>query len=196
MMDTSIKVHACCRFAGPVADCALDLYRQGVRAKDVKGIVAKVSDFSIRVLCTPPEPKYRPVTHVDAQFSLPYTVAVAICKNRTAPSEFKEEVLGDDEVLALAKRVTWELDQAAEAVYPKAYPATLIATLNDGRQVVSHVDYPRGDPENPVTMEEVVDKFNLLTENFFNSKKRKKIVGEVERLEETNDITGIADLLR
>ncbi len=196
MMDTSIKVHACCRFAGPVADCALDLYRQGVRAKDVKGIVAKVSDFSIRVLCTPPEPKYRPVTHVDGQFSLPYTIAVAICKNRTGPGEFKEEALGDDKVLALAKKVTWELDPAAEAVYPKAYPATLVATLNDGREVVSHVDYPRGDPENPVTMEEVVDKFNLLTENFFSQRKRKKIVGEVLRLEEIKDIRNIADLLR
>ena len=41
MVDTSIKVHACCRFSGPVADCALDLYRQGVRSKNVKSIVAK-----------------------------------------------------------------------------------------------------------------------------------------------------------
>ena len=195
MMDTSIKVHACCRFGGPVADCALDLYRQGVRSKDVKRIVAKVSDFTIRVLCTPPEPKYRPVTHVDAQFSLPYTIAVGICKNMTGPGEFKEEVLDDPEVLELAEKITWELDPAAEAVYPKAYPATVIATLNDGRQVMSHVDYPKGDPENPVMLGDIVNKFNLLTEKYFDKKKREKIVEEVGRLEEIDNIDKIANLI-
>lgn len=196
MMDTSIKVHACCRFGGPVADCALDLYRQGVRAKDVKKIVAKVSDFTIRVLCTPSEPKYRPITHVDAQFSLPYTIAVAICKNKTGPGEFKEEVLDDPEVLKLADKITWELDPEAEKVYPKAYPATVIATLNDGREVVSHVDYPKGDPENPVSMEEIVRKFNSLTEKYFDQKKREKVVEELKRLETVDNISKIGDLLR
>lgn len=196
MMDTSIKVHACCRFGGPVADCALDLYRQGVRAKDVKKIVAKVSDFTIRVLCVPPEPKYRPVTHVDAQFSLPYTIAVAICKNRTSPEEFKEDVLGDPEVLGLAGKITWELDPAAEAVYPKAYPATVITTLKDGREVVSHVDYPRGDPENPVTMEEVIKKFNSLTAKYFDEKRRSNIVEQLRKLEKIENIAKIGDLVR
>jgi 2-methylcitrate dehydratase PrpD len=196
MKDTSIKVHACCRFAGPVADCALDLYRQGVRAKDVKGILAKVSDWTIQVLCTPPEPKYRPATHVDAQFSLPYVVAAALCRNRTGPDEFKEEAFRDPEVLRVAEKVTWELDPAAEAVYPKAYPATLVATMRDGRQLTSHVDYPKGDPEDPVSMEEIVDKFNALTGKFFDSQRRKKIIGAVERFEEMGNIGQLGDLLR
>lgn len=196
MMDTSIKVHACCRFGGPVADCALDLYSKGVRAKDVKKIVAKVSDFTIRVLCTPPERKYRPITHVDAQFSLPYTIAVAICKNKTGPEEFKEEVLGDPEVLKLAEKITWELDPEAEKVYPKAYPATVIATLNDGREVVSHVDYPKGDPENPVSIDDIVNKFNILTEKYFEKKRKEKIITEIKQIETIDDISKIADLIR
>ena len=194
MMDTSIKVHACCRFAGPVADCAVDLYKQGVRAKDVKSIVAKVCDFSIKVLCLPPESKYHPVTHVDAQFSLPYTIAVAICKNKTGPDEFKEGVLGDPEVLELASKITWELDPEAEAIYPKAYPSTLVATLNDGRTVTAHVDYPKGDPENPVEMDEIVRKFNFLTEKYFDQGKREQIVQTIKNLETVNDVGETAKL--
>jgi 2-methylcitrate dehydratase PrpD len=196
MTDTSIKVHACCRFSGPVADCAIDLYRQGVRAKDVKKILAKVGDFSVRILCNPPESKYRPVTHVDAQFSLPYAIAVAICKNRTGVDEFREDVLNDPEVLKLANKVTWEIDPKAEALYPKAYPATLIATLNDGRTFESHVDYPKGDPENPATLQEVVDKFDMLTEKYFTKQKRTEIVEEIQKLEKTDNISKLGDLLR
>ena len=196
MLDTSIKVHACCRFSGPVADCALDLYKQGVRAKDVKSIVAKVCDFSIRTLCIPHESKYRPTTHVDAQFSIPYTIAVAICKNRTGPDEFKENALNDPEVLELTDKVKYEMDPEAEAVYPTSYPATVVATLNDGSQITAHVDYPKGDPENPVTQEEIIHKFNFLTERYFDQEKRARIIEGLGNFENQRNIAEMADLLR
>ena len=196
MKDTSIKVHACCRFAAPVADCAMDLYRQGVRAQDVKKILARVGDFTIRVLCTPPEQKYRPITHVDAQFSLPYTVAVAIVKHRTGPGDFKEDVLNDREVLKLADKITWELDPKAEALYPKAYPATLIATMNNGQTFEAYVDYPKGDPENEVTMPEIIEKFNLLTEKYVPKIRRAKIIEAVQGIEKAKNIRTLGDLLR
>ncbi len=196
MKDTSIKVHACCRFNGPVADCALDLYRQGVRAKDVQRIVAKVGDFTLRSLCYPEDRKRRPETHVDAQFSLPWAIAAAISRNKTGIGEFRGETLHDPEILALAEKVTWELDPAAEAVYPKAYPATVVAELNDGRTFTAHVDYPKGDPENPATREEIVSKFNLLTEKFLDKGTRERIIEKVSHLEEVKNLTEIADLVR
>ncbi len=196
MSETSIKVHACCRFSGPVADCALDLYRQGVRAGDVKNILALVGDFSIRMLCNPEERKRRPVTHVDAQFSLPWAIAVAICKNRTGIDEFRNEALKDPEVLALARKVTWELDPEAEAMYPKAYPSTLIAELYDGRKLKAHVDFPKGDPENPATREEILSKFHSLTEKYLDRALRGEIIKTVDRLEEIADISQLADLVR
>ncbi len=195
MTETSIKVHACCRFSGPVADCALDLYKQGVRAKDVKKITAKVGEFTVKMLCQPIERKLRPQTHVDAQFSLPYAIAVALCKNRTGIQEFSVEAIGDPEVLALAEKVSWELDPEAEKWYPKAYPATVIAELNDGRVFQAHVDYPKGDPENPASDEEIRAKFHSLTEPYLDKGKREKIIETVSRLERIN-LVELADLVR
>ncbi len=196
MMDTSIKVHACCRFAATSVDCVLDLYQKGVRAKDVKQLLVKADNSTISGLCYPTELKRRPVTHVDAQFSLPYAVAVALCKNRAGVAEFRKEVLGDPEVLALVDKVEWEVDPEAEAVYPKAYPATVEATLNDGRKVVSHFDYPKGDPENPASMDEVMRKFGFLTENFLDKRRKEKIAEMVSRLEEVDDIGKLGELVR
>lgn len=196
MMDTSIKVHACCRFGAPVVDCAIDLYQQGVRAEDTRGIVARIGSIPASILCAPLERKLRPVTHVDAQFSLPYMIAVSLCRNRTGVDEFRGQALVDPEVLALADRITWEIDPEADALYPEAYLATLIATLNDGRKFESRVDYPKGDPENPVTTEEIVNKFDVLTENLFDRGKRRKIVEELKAVEERDNIAEIAHLLR
>ena len=93
-------------------------------------------------------------------------------------------------------KVAWEIDPEAEAVYPKAYPATIEATLNDGKKVVSHFDYPKGDPENPASMEEVMKKFDLLTEKFLDQKRRDRIAEEVSRLEKVDNVATLADLLR
>jgi 2-methylcitrate dehydratase PrpD len=196
MADTSIKVHACCRFSGPVADCALDLYGQGVRAKDVKRIVAKVGDFSVKMLCYPEERKRKPVTHVDAQFSLPWAIAVAICTNRTGIDQFRGDILHDPEILALAEKVTWELDPKAEAMYPKAYPATLIAELSNGRTFSAHVDFPKGDPENPATKEEILAKFHFLAGKSFDRRRRERIIEAVSRLEKMTNIRELADMVR
>jgi 2-methylcitrate dehydratase PrpD len=81
-------------------------------------------------------------------------------------------------------------------MYPKAYPSTLIAELNDGRMFTAHVDYPKGDPENPATKEEIVEKFHLLTQDLFDQKKRNAILEAVNRLDTMPDISELADLVR
>jgi 2-methylcitrate dehydratase PrpD len=196
MKDTSIKTHACCRFSGPVADCALDLYQQGVRAKDIKKIIAKVGDFSIKMLCYPEDRKRKPVTHVDAQFSIPWVIAVAICKNKTGIDEFRGDILHDSKVLDIAQKVTWEFDPEAEAMYPKAYPATLIAELKNGKTYTAHVDYPKGDPENPVTKEEIIGKFHLLTEKSLDKERRDQIIEMINHLEDVRSLVELANLVR
>ncbi len=195
-LDTSIKIHACCRFGAPVADCALDLYRQGVHPDMVDKIIAKVSDFSIRVLCNPPEQKYRPQTHVDAQFSLPYTIAVALHKNQAGVNEFKKQARYDPQILALAEKVIWELDPAAEAVYPKAYPATLVATLKDGKTYTAQVEFPRGDPENPASGEEIIQKFEALTRDRTDDSTQSSIRDLVEHFEDVDSVPSLGDLCR
>jgi 2-methylcitrate dehydratase PrpD len=196
MKDTSIKVHACCRFAGPIADCAMDLYDKGVRARDVESILAKVSSWTVTALMDPKERKYRPQTHVDAQFSLPYVIALCIVRNRSGVDEFKPEAFKDPEILSLADRITAEADPAADAAYPKYYPATVVAKLKNGKTVESHIDYPKGDPENPVAWEDLLKKFNQLTEAYLDGERRERIVGMVRKLEELHDLSKLADLLR
>ena len=138
----------------------------------------------------------RPVTHVDAQFSLPYTIAVALVKQRTGVDEYREEVLGDPEVLTLMDKISWELDPEAEKLFPKASPVTVIATLKDGRTIRTNVDFPKGDPENPATLDEIVNKFHLLTEKIYDKDRRSRIVDQILKIDRLDNISKMGDLLR
>lgn len=195
MADTSIKVHACCRFSAPLADCALDLYNRGVDPDQVDHILAKVNKYTIKVLTVPEDRKYEPQTEVDAQFSLPYAIACGMIKGRETIEEFTDEAIRDPKVIALAKKVTWELDPEAEAVYPAYYPCTVVCSMKDGSTVTAHVDYPKGDPENPVNWDETVEKFRFMSGYHIGKKEQEQIIDLVSRLDELEDMSQLSELL-
>jgi 2-methylcitrate dehydratase PrpD len=186
--DVSIKVHACCRFSAPLADCALDLYKRGIDVNQVDSILAKVNKYSIKVLTIPEETKADPKTEVDAQFSLPYAIAVGMVKGKETIAEYHGPAIRDPEVLALAKRVKWELDPEAEKVYPKYYPCTVIVTMKDGTQHTAHVDYPKGDPENPVSWDEAVEKFRFMAGHHRGTVEQDRIIEIVSNLDKQKDM--------
>lgn len=188
MEDTSIKVHSCCRFSAPLADCGVDLYKRGINPDDVESILAKVNKYSIKVLCVPEDRKYHPQTEVDAQFSLPYAIACGMVKGRETLFEFTEEAIQDQRVLDLMQKIKYELDPEAEAVYPKYYPCTVIVKTKDGREFTSHVDYPKGDPENPVSFDETVEKFRLFSSQTIGKNKAERIIEYVKNLEKLDDM--------
>ena len=94
------------------------------------------------------------------------------------------------------EKIRWEVDPEAEAMYPKAYPASLIATMNDGNVLTSHVDYPKGDPENPASLQEIKDKFHSLTADYIEEEKRNQVINMIEDLENVGNISAIANVLR
>jgi 2-methylcitrate dehydratase PrpD len=197
MTDTSIKPHACCRFSCPIADCGLELAkRYDINPDDIDDILVKANNWMIYALCEPPERKYNPVTVVDAQFSLPYAVAVTLVKKRASVPEFTDAAIKDPEVLKVASKVRWELEPEFEKLYPKVYPAQVILTTKDGKQYTVRVDHPKGDPENPVTDDELIDKFSLLSSATISKDKMNKIIDTALRLDKLTDINELASLLR
>ena len=96
----------------------------------------------------------------------------------------------------MTEKVSWEFDSDAEAMYPKAYPATLIAELKDGQILSAHVDYPKGDPENPATETEIISKFHSLSERHLDKNKREKIINTVNNLDQLGNVAELADLIR
>jgi len=194
--NTSIKKNASCRFGAPSVDCALDLYGKGVRSDNLEAIVARVASIAIDKLTKPTERKMKPVTPIDAQFSLPYMIAVSICKNRAGKKEFWGSTLEDPEILKLMKKITWEVNEEADRQYPKKYIAELEAKLTDGTIVKAYADHPKGDPENPMTMSEVKDKFCDLTDNILSIRKQKQIIHTIMDLANQEDISTLLRHMR
>lgn len=97
-----------------------------------------------------------------AKMSMPYSVAVALVTGRAGLDEFSEKYVGDEQVLALAKKVKVVENAELTALCPSKR-ASIVTVLSGGARYVEHVDYPKGEPENPLGEAEFRQKvFGLL----------------------------------
>lgn len=195
MADTSIKVHACCRFSAPLADAGVELFKRGVDYRQVESILARVNKYSIKVLTIPEETKADPRTVVDAQFSLPYAIACGLVKGHENIDDYTNESIRDPEVLSLAKKVSWVLDPEIEKVYPKYYPCTVEVTMKDKTKEICHIEYPKGDPENPVSWEEAVEKFRFMAGHEMGTCRIERIIELCSRLDQLENLDELAEML-
>jgi 2-methylcitrate dehydratase PrpD len=167
---TSFKPYACCRFSHQLVDAVSEVVGEhGIRAGDIEEATVRIYRTAFETLFNPEETRYRPKTVVDAQFSIPYTVAVAVLHGRPLPHHFTDAMIRDPEVLALAARIKGVPDDGFEKAYPDRYPTEIIFRLKDGREAKGFNDLPSGDPVNPIYEREpgrfdreIKDKFRAL----------------------------------
>jgi 2-methylcitrate dehydratase PrpD len=138
---------------------AIELMRENdLRAEDIQSVRAYVGSFAER-MCKPVEARKLPATMMDAKFSLPFVLAIALDAGRMNITEFTTEKLSTPRILALADKV--------ESIFDPAFNWNL--KLPDGKVEVVTVDgrtYSRlgsevpGTPERPMTWDELHRKFS------------------------------------
>lgn len=184
ILRTSVKPHACCRYKQAPIDGIIQLVREhGIKADQVKRIEVAVLNAGFPLVCEPIERKYHPQSLVDAQFSMPFGAAVAVLHQRASLQEYAEEKLKSPEVCELMKKVSLVRDASLEKNYPQEWPARVVIELDDGRCYEKVIRHPWGDPENPLSWNELSDKFHSLASAVLAEDQRRGIEDGVRALE-------------
>lgn len=137
---------------------AIELMKQhALVAKDIQEIRVYVGDFQQR-MCTPLELRRAPQTLIDAKFSLPFCVALAVARGRIGVADFSASALSDPEVLDIAQRVVPIEDRNLDWKF-KLPDGRLEFVLRDGRTLERVGDNVPGSPEAPMTWEGLASKF-------------------------------------
>lgn len=98
-------------------------------------------------------------TGMGARVSVPYCCAVAAIDRAVGQAQFaSERVLRKDVQDVLAHTEVVAVDELT-AQYPTKFPARITITLKDGRELTSQRDFPKGDPQEPLSQSEIEAKF-------------------------------------
>jgi 2-methylcitrate dehydratase PrpD len=154
----TFKNHGCCGhiFAGLDALVALRA-AQPFGPGDVEAI--HVGGYGpTKDICDRPNP----VTEQEARFSMQYCAAALLVLGGVRLAAFEEAALRDPALRALSHRVTVSLDPELADAYPGRRAARVTVTLKDGRRLEHFQPTRKGDPDMPLSDEELSDKFREL----------------------------------
>ncbi|MBR1585439.1 MAG: MmgE/PrpD family protein [Clostridia bacterium] len=150
IQKTYTKPYASCRYTHPAIEAAIRLRNDHhLTAGDIRTVF--IATYSLAVSGH---------DHTDipgsysAKMSIPYSVAAGLMFGRAGLQEFTEELAQDSALLALTKKVRVTADEALSAAFPAVQAAVVTIETNDGRTLTQRVDFPKGEPENPLSDEE------------------------------------------
>ena len=154
--ELTLKPYPCGSIAQPYMDCAARLCER-VRPAEIAAVRCRTAAGPVPRLWEPLAAKHAPPNGYAAKFSLPYLVASILVRGRAGLAEFADEAVRDAGVLAVARRVTYELDDTID--YPRQFVGDVEITLATGGTLRERQDRPRGGPDAPLTRAEVEAKF-------------------------------------
>ena len=159
ILDTYIKFWPVEYHAQSAVHAALELHSQFPAGHELAGVEIDTFKASYEIIAKDPE-KWRPQTRETADHSLPYITLVALMDGKVDVSSFDRSRFTDETTVAfLADRVTLREDDALSAGYPDGIPNRVTVELQDGTRLSSEVAHPRGHARNPMSDDEVREKF-------------------------------------
>jgi len=196
VLRTSIKPHACCRYKQGPIDGILKIIRENnLDASQIEKVTLGILEAGFAIVAEPQEQKSDPKSVVEAQFSMPFGAAMAILHGKATLDEYTLEHIHSDEARKLMGKISCVKDPELETEFPGKWPASVTLLTKDGKTYSTRIDFPKGDPENPLTWDELIDKFRNLVSPVFFEAQQNEILERVRSLEKEEDVKAFSMLL-
>ena len=140
--------------------------------------------------------KYDPHTKETADHSLPYVIAAALVDRQVTPAQFEMKKIMDPTIRAQLNKVEVVADPEIERVFPALQRVIVNITTTDGRQFSKQLDYPKGDPRNPLSDAEIEEKFRALAEGALSARAQDKLIGAIWNLEKGESASKLMALMK
>ena len=155
IVHVTFKNHGCCGHTFPSIDGVLHvMHAHGLKPEDIKKIRLGTYKAGLDIIDNAsPEGEYQ------AKFSLQYTVAHAVIHGSVRLNAFLPDRLADARVRAMMKKIECVADPELSKGYPTQRAARVEIETADGRKLAHFQPTRKGDPEMPLTDEELNDKY-------------------------------------
>ncbi len=161
VLETALKPYPCCRYMHAAIDGLLDL---DVDPAAVESVHVALPKSGVTLTGDPIDAKRRPANFVDCQFSMPFAAALALAEGEAGLRAFldAQDRLDDGELRRLMDATEVEATDEVRALFPERWAARVTVRAG-GKARERFVDAARGEPENPLSWDAVVAKFDELT---------------------------------
>jgi 2-methylcitrate dehydratase PrpD len=139
---------------------------------------------------------HQPTTGLQAKFSMEFGLSILLLDRKAGLNEYTDAVVQRPDVQQMIKRVNFYVDPEAEAAGYDKMTSLLKIHLKDGRVLTGRADFAKGSPANPMSFDEVADKFRGCAEFAkWPAEKAEAVISFVKTLENAPDMSKLSALL-
>jgi 2-methylcitrate dehydratase PrpD len=190
LQNTAIKPFPCCRMIHGPIDAVTEVHKaQSLSPEDVAEVEVALSPEAYRVVGDPPEAKRAAGTVGQGQFSVYFVLAAALVNGDFSWQSYR--LLQDPVVRALMQRVTAVPDDSLGG-----YHSRLTIVTKGGDRLTREVPFPKGEPENPISWEDLEPKVWSLAREPLGTRRLERLVSLVRDLESVDNLREVTALLR
>jgi len=184
IVENCYKMHSCCGHTHTAIDVALDLRCDA----EIAAIDIELYGPGYEIV-----KEMNPRTPYQAKFSIAYCVAAALVEGRVgleqfAADRFDANGVHDPAIARLLAKTRVVVADNLTTKYPAAWPSRVAVTLADGTVLRGTSDYPRGNPENPVSTEGLEQKFLSLVAPRFGDATARQAIERVRTIATCKDM--------
>ncbi|WP_371374279.1 MmgE/PrpD family protein [Sporomusa aerivorans] len=172
----SLRAYCACRYAHTAIEAIgkMKKRRNGIAAADLQEITVYTHKTAI-------DQETEPNTLVGARLCTVFNLALAILYGPKL-TEIQQSDLHDEKVLEVYKKIKVIEDPNMTAQFPQLWTSRVAVKFTDGTMDEETMDYAKGDPANPMSSEEITNKFQFITSSVMTPAKAEGFLNKINRL--------------
>ena len=184
ILETSIKNYASCTHTHTAIDSTLSILNtKHLHLEEIVKIIVYTYDNAKRIAGL-----NNPTTPIEAKFSLPYCVAAVIYYGKVGLDEFVLEKINNPRIKQIIEKIEVIVKDELNKIHPEKWPAKVEIFTKDNNVYMAEFDYPKGSPENPLSCEELQQRFIDFSTRTIGLFEAKNLMEKILNLEEINNV--------
>lgn len=186
IMELAFKQYSCCAFLHPGLDALIDILKNNsLKSCDIEEITLRFPKNGTELV------DGTDLLSHSAQYILP----VGAVDGRVMIDDILYDRRSEPEIKRLVDRTTIVGDDVLDTEYPEKYASIIELKTVNGEEYTKRVDFAAGTPENPLSPEEIKQKFFKLVEPIVDEPRAQKIAACIETIDHQEDISSLSALL-
>ncbi|WP_041279292.1 MmgE/PrpD family protein [Desulfobacula toluolica] len=129
-----------------------------------------------------------PKIGVEGKFSVWFLAALALAEGNVTLAKFTDEKVNSPRLVTLCKKIHTSLDPRI------GFGARVKILMKDGTKYARFLAKPKGDPDNPLTFEQLAEKYRNAAIMAISKEKTENLIKKIKSLEQINNMNEIVAL--
>ncbi|MGE4220573.1 MAG: MmgE/PrpD family protein [Alphaproteobacteria bacterium] len=185
LLQNTFKPYSACLLTHPTIDNARKLAPQ-VKGKQIAEVTAYVNPLTLLMAAKP-----APTTGLEGKFSAAYCASLGLSGRNATFTDYLDEKMGDQEVMSIVPKVKLVSDDSQAVTSGR-----MVVRLADGSELTAETPLALGNPGNPMTWDNMAEKFFPLVEPRLGAGKAKELYDVLRNFERSGSAKALDDLLR